>query len=31
MADIIANRAYYLAKNDLFGELGEKTISIHFP
>lgn len=31
MADIIANRAYYLAKNDLFGELGEKTISIRFP
>lgn len=31
MADIIANRAYYLAKNALFRELEEKTISIHFP
>ncbi len=31
MADIIANRAYYLAKNDMFTELEEKTITIYFP
>lgn len=31
MSDIIANRAYYLAKNALFKELEEKTITIYFP
>lgn len=31
MADIVANRAYYLAKNEMYRELEEKTIVIYFP
>lgn len=31
MADIVANRAYYLAKNDKIDELERKMISIYFP
>ncbi|HEM3539879.1 DUF3800 domain-containing protein [Streptococcus suis] len=31
MADIVANRAYYLAKNEMYKELEEKTIVIYFP
>ena len=31
MADIIANRAFYLAKNEKYKELEEKTITVYFP
>ena len=31
MADIIANRAFYLAKNEKYKELEEKTIAVYFP